>query len=406
MAVGWKLDRLQSKLPLKYRIHVSSFIHLSLTVLKQLQALITTLTLIAWIVLGIQLIYLIGFLIAFSRRVPGIDGSTPSISVIVCAHDDEKNLRELVPLLLNQDYPHFEVIIVEDRCNDGTYDYLLEATKKEKRLKMVRVQHLPPHVNGKKFALTLGLKAALSEWVLLTDADCRPAGSEWIKGMASHFQANKVIVLGYSPYIRTSGYLNAFIRFEALMTGIQYIGWALLGRPYMGTGRNLAYRKALFFENKGFNKHLNVTGGDDDLFVNEHARHDNTAVCIGEAFIMRSLPKETWSEFYYQKLRHLAVGKHYKFSDKFFLGFFSSSWIFTWLFVLPVIFTPGGLAWYLWTGFLLREIVLVIVVHKGSRSLGDSFEAWKTPFLDFNYAIYYLGTGLVALVSKRVRWKK
>ncbi|MEJ0056537.1 MAG: glycosyltransferase [Bacteroidota bacterium] len=172
--------------------------------------------------------------------------------IIVCAHDEEENLKALVPLLLGQEYPEFEVIIVEDRCNDGTYDYLLAATKQDARLKMVRVRHLPEHLNGKKFALTLGIKAASHEWVLLTDADCKPAGNQWIRSMTSHFQPDKQIVIGYSPYIRSSSYLNAFIRFESLITGIQFIGWALLGRPYMGVGRNLAYRKNLFFENKGF----------------------------------------------------------------------------------------------------------------------------------------------------------
>ena len=368
--------------------------------------MIITFTFVAWIILGIQLVYLIGFLVAFSKKIPVGGEVTPPVSVIVCAHDEERSLKELVPILLKQNYPHFEVIIVEDRCNDGTYDYLLEAVKKEERLKMVRVQHLPEHVNGKKFALTLGLKAAVNEWVLLTDADCRPTGDEWIRSMATHFQENKSIVIGYSPYTRSKGYLNAFIRFESLITGIQFIGWALLGRPYMGMGRNLGYRRSLFFENKGFNRHLNITGGDDDLFVNEHAHRDNTAVSMGAASMMPSIPKATWRDFFYQKIRHLAVGKRYKLSDKIVLGMFSFSWIFTWLFVFPLIFTVNALGLYLWTGFVLREIVLITVVHRGSRTLGDAFEAWKTPFLDFNYAIYYLGTGLVALVSKRVRWKK
>ena len=368
--------------------------------------MITALALIAWIVLGVQLFYLISFLIAFSRKIPEGGESAPPVSVIVCAHDEEKNLRELVPLLLSQNYPHFEVIIVEDRCNDGTYDYLREAIKKEERLKMVRVQHLPAHVNGKKFALTLGIKAAVNEWVLLTDADCRPMGREWIKTMASHFQDDKALVIGYSPYTKSPGYLNAFIRFEALITGIQFMGWALLGRPYMGTGRNLGYRRSLFFDHKGFNKHLNITGGDDDLFVNEHARRHNTSACMDPESVMTSIPKNTWSEFFYQKFRHLMVGKRYRLSDKIVLGIFSFSWILTWLFVFPAILTPIGLDVHLWAGFLVREMLLIILVYRGSRSLGGSMEAWKTPLLDFNYAIYYLGTGLVALVSKRVRWKK
>ncbi|MBY0433949.1 MAG: glycosyltransferase [Cyclobacteriaceae bacterium] len=325
---------------------------------------------------------------------------------MVCAHDEEANLRELVPLLLVQNYSQFEVIIVEDRSNDGTYDYLLDAVKKDDRLKMVRVQHLPEHLNGKKFALTLGIKAAAHEWVLLTDADCRPASREWIKSVASHMDERHQFVIGYSPYVKLPGYLNSFIRFESLITALQFIGWALLHRPYMGTGRNLAYRKSLFLASKGFNKHVGITGGDDDLFVNEHANPLNTAVSIGPDALTRSIPKKTWSDFFYQKIRHLSVGKKYKAADKAVLGVFSSTWVLCWVMVAPIMILPAGVLNFIWVGFVLRELMLVTLVYRGSRTLGEAFEAWKTPVLDFNYAIYYLGTGLMALLSKRVRWKK
>ncbi|HWA33692.1 MAG TPA: glycosyltransferase [Cyclobacteriaceae bacterium] len=345
------------------------------------------------------------FLIALSRKVEISAGQNPGVSIIVCAHDEEKNLRELIPILLSQDYADFEVIVVEDRCNDGTYDYLLEAVKSHKRLRMVRVTHLPPHINGKKFALTLGIKAATFDWVLLTDADCRP-GTKWLASMATLFHEKNDIVIGYSPYVKERGYLNDFIRFESLMTGIQFMSWALLGRPYMGVGRNLGYRKALFLSNKGFNKHLGIMGGDDDLFVNEHATKSNVGVCIGPASLTPSIPKKTWQQFFRQKIRHLSVGKHYRFSDKLVLGIFSATWVLSWLFALPMLFTQAAIDFYLWAGFVTREILVMVVVHRGSRTLGDSLKAWKTPLLDFNYAIYYLGTGLVALVSKRVRWTK
>ncbi len=367
--------------------------------------MITALTLFAWIAIGVQLVYWVCFLIAFLRKRRAVAPSSPPVSIIVCAHDEEKNLRLLVPALLAQDYPQFEVIIVEDRCNDGTYDYLLEATKQDARLKMVRVQHLPAHVNGKKFALTLGIKAASNEWVLLTDADCMPSNG-WIRSMALAMDDSKQIIIGYSPYNRFAGYLNAFIRFESLVTSIQFIGWAMLGRPYMGMGRNLAYRRSLFINNKGFNNYLSVTGGDDDLFVNQHATPSTTAVVIGAESLVPSNPKKTWDEFYYQKLRHLSVGKYYKLSDKLVLGLFSSTWVLTWVLVLPVLLLGPDSTRYLWVGFAAREVLMSGVVHRASLTLGDKFEAWKTPLLDFNYAIYYLGTGLVALISKRVRWKK
>lgn len=362
------------------------------------------LTIFCFALLGIQIIYLSLFLFAFAKEKEIAVGNPQPISVIVCAHDEEQNLRELVPLLLLQQHPEFEVIIVEDRCNDGTYDYLLAATKLDTRLKMVRVVHKPDHINGKKFALTLGIKAARYDWILLTDADCRPTGNFWITRMSEQMDEKAKMILGFSPYMHSKGLLNSFIRFESFLTGIQFMSLAILGRPYMGVGRNLAYRKSLFLENKGFNTHLSVVGGDDDLFVNQHAKGTDTRICMGAETLMKSVPKTTWSEYYIQKLRHLSVGRHYKFSDKLILGGFTLTWLLTWLIVLPAsLFTP--FMEFVLFGFLLRWILLWVLFRQASRKLGEPFEVWKVPFLDFIYAFYYLVTGPMALVSKKVRWK-
>src|SRR5690606_33778770 len=123
---------------------------------------------------------------------------------------------------------------------------------------------------GKKYGLTLGIKAASHEWILLTDADCRPNSRRWIRSMSRYFDEDTQFVLGFSPYRATAGLLNLFIRFETMLTAIQYFSFGWLGNPYMGVGRNLAYRKSKFLEEKGFNNFLHVTGGDDDLFVNQH----------------------------------------------------------------------------------------------------------------------------------------
>jgi len=354
--------------------------------------------------ISIQIISLAVLLYSFrTKSGPTSNGQIP-VSVIVCAHDEEENLRELVPLLLKQDYPVFEVIIVEDRSNDETYDYLLQATKESHRLKTVRVMHKPEHINGKKFALTLGIKAARYDWVLLTDADCRPSSTLWVARMAEKMEEPNKIILGFSPYYKSPGLLNAFIRFESFLTGIQFIGMALLGRPYMGIGRNLAYQKKLFLENKGFNSHLDVTGGDDDLFVNQHATFRNTAICISRDALVFSKPKTSWKEFLHQKLRHLSVGKYYKVSDKILAAAFSFSWMLTWFFVVPGLFFLV-FAKVLLILFFIRWLLLLLLLHFGSTKLGDKFETWKVPFLDFMYAFYYLVTGAKALIVKKVKWK-
>lgn len=362
------------------------------------------LTLILVSIVGTQIIYLLVLLYGITKSDRHPVQPVHGVSVIICAHDEEENLRELVPMLLTQDHPDFEIIVVEDRCNDGTFDYLREATQHHTRLKLVRVIHKPDHITGKKFALTLGIKAARYDWVLLTDADCRPASNQWIKHMTERYDPHTQLVLGFSPYTKQPGWLNAFIRFESLLTGIQFMSLAKVGIPYMGVGRNLSYKKSLFLENKGFYRHQEITGGDDDLFVNWHATRLNTAVVMGKESITISKPKLTWREFFHQKLRHLSVGKQYRFSDKCLLGIFTSTWILAW-FSLPVsMFSPY--TFILLVAFGLRLILMVFLMWKGTQRLGGSIEVWKVPVLDIIFAFYYLVTGLRALVVKRIKWKK
>ncbi len=351
----------------------------------------------------IQLIYWSIFYFSLSQEVKSGTAMNVPVSVIVCAHDEEQNLRELLPLLQAQNHPEFEMIIVDDRSNDGTYDFLLAETKKDARLKLVHVNQKPDHVNGKKYALTLGIKTAKYDWVLLTDADCRPASTEWIRQMAGGFPDATSIVLGYSPYLAQTGLLNAFIRFETMVTAIQYFSMALIGVPYMGVGRNLAYQKKLFLDNKGFSEHLAVTGGDDDLFVNQHANTQNIFVVLNEKSIVNSKSKTTWKDFYRQKIRHLAVGKRYKLKYRLLLAPFGLSWILIWPSGLVTVFS----IYWLWAiaGILLRWAMQIITVITFNKKSGGKFEVWKIPLLDFIFGFYYLVAGFKALVSKRIPWK-
>lgn len=351
-----------------------------------------------------QIIYFIVFLAALSKKRLAAQTSNLPVSIIVCAHDEEENLRELIPALLSQDYAAFEVVIVNDRSNDNTYDFLLEETKKDPRLKMVNVKAVPDHVNSKKYAVTLGIRAASNEWILLTDADCRPATNRWIASMSEHFEQQSQIVLGFSPYQQKPGFLNLLIRFESLLTALQYVSLALVKNPYMGVGRNLAYRKSLFLEKKGFNNYLHVMGGDDDLFVNQHATSKNTRVQLNSDSLVYSIPETTWKSFFYQKVRHLSVGKRYKAGHKLLLGLFNLTWILTWFVGVPlaIMYTY----FYAIIAVLVIRMVLVIwSMRVIVKKTGLTYKFWVIPVLDFLYPIYYISTGLTALLTKKVRWK-
>ncbi|HYG18759.1 MAG TPA: glycosyltransferase [Ohtaekwangia sp.] len=353
---------------------------------------------------AIQLIYFIAFNIAFSKKTKNGEAH-PSLpaSVIICAHDEAANITTLIPALLQQNYPEFEVIIVDDRSNDSTFDLLLAETKKDHRLRMVHVNRTPPHVNSKKYAITLGIKAARYEWIVLTDADCRPKNDQWLLSLSKGFSADTRFVLGYSPYLKARGFLNRMIRFETLLTAIQYLSFAILGNPYMGVGRNLAYRRSFFLEAKGFNNLLHVTGGDDDLFVNQHARGATTRVVM-EGAGMYSVPKTSWRSFFNQKVRHLSVGKHYRFGHRLMLGLFMLTWLATWFIGIPLMIFSPFLYWVLGV-IAFRSLILLITINRASRKLEEPFEGWAVVPLDFIYAFYYLVTGLAALLTRKVRWK-
>jgi len=357
------------------------------------------------ITIGVQFIYQLVFLIGLSRKDSTKEPQLLPVSVIVCAHDEEQNLKVLIPALLEQDHSLFEVIIVNDRSNDSTFDMLLAESSRDHRLRMVHVNRTPPHVDNKKYALTLGIKAARYEWLLLTDADCVPTSKSWISTISASFNEQTNFVLGYSPYQKLPGLLNKVIRFEALVTAIQYVSFALLKMPYMGVGRNLAYRRSKFLEGKGFNNILKITGGDDDLYVNQNATGKDTGVCVAADAQMTSVPKLTWGDYWRQKIRHLSVGKRYKKRHKIVLGLFNTTLILSWVFGVLLLSLQSD--WMPFVAGLLAFRVLgwMLTCSQACKRLSGKFEIWLVPLLDLFYAFYYLVAGLRALATKRIQWK-
>ena len=337
--------------------------------------------------------------------------ATPGVSIVVCAWDELENLRYLLPLLLAQRYPDFEIILVDDRSTDGTSDYLLDECRRHSRLRYVHVAQTPARATAKKYALTLGIQAAEKAVILVTDADCRPASPNWVSTMASQLAGDKDIVLGFSPYQRRPGLLNAFIRFETFYTALQYFSLALSGMPYMGVGRNLMYRRTLFLKNEGFNSHLDILGGDDDLFVNQTATARNTAICLDPASFVWSLPKTTWRAWYWQKQRHLSVGRHYLPRFRRILGLLALSQVFSWLLFIGLVTAFVARREWLWVGltggfFVVRLLTLWMVYTAANRRLGWLLSPWIFPFCDGLLALYYAWMGSIAVFSrKKLKWR-
>lgn len=332
-----------------------------------------------------------------------------SVSVIVCAWNELENLKSLIPLLNNQEYSAFEIIIVDDRSLDGTFDYLSTQCAAFQKIRFLRVEKTPNHLSSKKYALTLAIMSAKYNNILLTDADCRPQSNNWIAGMAACLTPDKEIVLGFSPYFKEKGFLNNFIQYETFNTAIQYLSFAITGMPYMGVGRNLMYRKSIFLKNKGFAKHTNIVGGDDDLFMNDVANEHNTAICLNPETFMYSFPKTTWQTWYRQKRRHLSVSTYYKFQHKINLGGLATSQILTWLcfMILVPIYFHKPLVYWILAVFLFRLISQWIVFLKANKRLDNTLGIITLSFWDGIFALYFLLMGITNFIPRRrkMRWR-
>lgn len=346
--------------------------------------------------------YFFGRLLRFNFRQED-PANWPPVSVVICARNELPNLQKLIPILLDQYYPQFEVIIIDDRSDDPMYDFMLEQKATHQKVKLVRINYTPENMNPKKFALTMGIKSARFDNLLFTDADCFPQSNHWIRSMARHFVGKEEIVLGYSPYQRKRGILNTLIRFDTFFTAVQYFSFALAGLPYMGVGRNLAYKRSLFMKLKGFYKHMPLNGGDDDLFVNRASSAGNITVCLDEESFTESIPKTTWYEWYRQKTRHLAVGRFYKSHHKVMLGFYALTNFLFYLLLLVVLLFQ--LTWPFAVGFGLLKIANhAVVMNQLKKILKERFSFWAFPFLDILHSILIFAMSIPARFSKRVTW--
>lgn len=356
-------------------------------------------------VIAVQLFYYLFFFIRLALyKVPAKNNSVQyPVSVIVCARDEANNLAHNLPGVLVQDYKTtHEIVVVNDNSEDDS-KYLLDEFKKSfKNLNHIELSQEAKLITGKKFPLSIGIKSAKHEIVLLTDADCVPASENWMFKMQDAYNEKIEVVLGYGAYKKKSGILNKLIRFETFHTALQYFSYALAGIPYMGVGRNLSYKKDVFLKNKGFSSINMIPSGDDDLFINQVANKKNTAIVIDPEAHTLSEPKNSWTEWMNQKYRHYTTAKFYKPVHKFFLGLYSFSlfWVYP-LFIVSMVFFNW---WIALSVFGLRLIVQAIVYYKSMRKLNEA-DLWPWfIFFDLWMPLYYLFTLPAIWKSPKRTW--
>lgn len=350
--------------------------------------------------IALQGLYYFGFIRGWKRHPEEVpDAPLPALSIVICARNEAKNLARNLPAVLEQDYPDFEVLVVDDGSTDDTPKTLEQLKDQYPRLKTLRISPEEKQGIGKKFALRKGVEAASGDMVLLTDADCRPASAVWAKKMALAL-GDKAIVLGVSPFETESGFTNGLAAYETATTAWQYIAYARSGSPYMGVGRNMGYKRSAFLARNWSAEELQLPSGDDDLFVQSEAGSGNTAVCTDpDAYTISAAPA-TMRDWYRQKKRHLATGHRYQPAHRILLGTFLLSKAVVYL----GSWCCGNIVCSL-SGLLLGASLILLANYRLHARSGLNPRWYLSPFFDIAYVFSVIFTGIASRLSPQRTWK-
>jgi cellulose synthase/poly-beta-1,6-N-acetylglucosamine synthase-like glycosyltransferase len=329
----------------------------------------------------------------------------PPATVVICAKNEAQNLKQFLKVVLIQQYKQYEVVVVNDQSDDDTIDVLVEYYKRNKNLKIINIDknETRPYT-GKKYALMKGVEAATFDTIVVTDADCRPATTHWLARLVGSYLEETQIVLGHSPYEKRRGMLNKLIRYENFITALQYFGFAKMGLPYMGVGRNMSYKKELMEGFKGFEKNKNILTGDDDLFINAVANSRNTEICIDKDAFTFSQPETTFTGWLGQKRRHLRSGFRYKVMHQFLLFLLALS-NFT-LYATFVVLVAKAIMVKAVIGILIGLLLLkLLLTYRVFKKLGSEDLRFLSPILDVTYTAYLVIIFFLLLLKPKDTWK-
>ena len=327
------------------------------------------------------------------------------LSVIIAARNEAKNLNENLPHILNQNYPVFEIIVVNDQSNDNTENVLKTYSKKYQNFRYLNRDS--NNKSSKKKALDVGIKAAQYEHLIFTDADCKPLSKHWLERIQNYFSEEKPMVLAYSPYEKRKGVLNHLIQHETLQTAINYFGFANLGMAYMGVGRNLAYTKKIYHEFNGFEDHKHLLSGDDDLFVNQVSKKYELGLSLHPESFVKSQPETDLKSWIQQKRRHITTAPHYRIQHKLLLGFQYLIKVLFWFVAIPLTlfleYKNGFSMYYILILFTLLTLKGIIAHRVYKKFKVDAFKissyVWELLLICMQFYIFTMNT-----ISPKKTW--
>jgi len=327
----------------------------------------------------------------------------PFVSVIICAKNEEENLSRFIPDIINQQYPSFEVIVVNDNSADGSMVVLNDFIFEYNNLRVYTFDQNKKSY-GKKEVLEYGIRKAKSEYLVLTDADCRPNSKYWLRGMMNGFSDGSEIVLGVGQYEKKESKLNTLIQLDTGFIAMNYLSYALAKFPYMSVGRNVAYKKSLFFKVGGFESHYDIASGDDDLFINEISMDTKVAVVFSNDAQTTSVPKENFKSFFLQKLRHVSAGLRYNKRNSILLSFFYSLSVF-WYLMLPFVLCYSNHLLAISTIIVLKKLTMYSLIRRIFIKIGVSAKSTMILLTEFCSVFIHSFAVLVTIFkSKKGKW--
>lgn len=349
----------------------------------------------AGVLISLTLAWVYGVVLRYRPgRKPVSDPPQAGVSLVVCVRNHSGPVIRHLPGWLSQDHTPLEIVIVDDHSVEAEFEELSLACRGEERIRLIRNDG----PQGKKAALMQGIQQASYPVIVLTDSDCRPASSQWVRRMLQA-GADTGLVLGCGPYEKGAGFLNRFQRFETLMTAVQYLGWAGAGVPYTGVGRNLAFPREWFMQAEPLKDTLAVPYGDDDVIVQSAASSIPVHACVDSSAFMFSDPSPDWTTWLRQKHRHLSAGHQYPLSARIPAMMVPLLLIGYWA-MLPF------MAMYAWS-LAVCLISMVVRWYRGarwSRQLGDKDLGYSFPALELLYTLHLVLTGTWATLRPKKTW--
>lgn len=332
----------------------------------------------------------------------------PSLSVIVYAEDDADNLAILLPQILGQDYPApFEVIVVNDGATPAVKDVIARMEQEHSNLYMTFTPLKSRSLSRKKLAVTLGIKAARYDVVVHTTGNCQVPSRLWLRAIGRNFLPGTDMVIAYAAPTAAADVTREprkrLHAFDTVRAAVMYLSWAIAGRPFRGTCHNLAYRRDLFFANKGFSRSLDLKYGDDDVFVSQVATRGNCAVELSADSMVLSVDASPLAAHRARKLRYDFTASRLKGHAR---AFFSSCTLAWWIALgctvaISIVGLPSLLPLIVaCSALLLTWLVLMLAWKRTSQSLWSRGLFLTFPWFMTIHPFYTLFYNLRGMMSR------